>query len=359
MDIRTKLAIILISVSLGSMWLLGFFAYQNSASMLQEISERQLNALAESKAQDLQNVIESWSDRTRLVSSRTQLRLSLDQYNQGNTNTLPQMTRILNDAQSATPSVVAITLYDIAGNRISSAGNIERIIDSGEGIVADTAYIGVLSEGGADWVTFESPLQLEQAVIGKLRVAFTADDLLTVSEDYTGLGEYGETIIAHENNDGEIEVLHDLRHASVDEIDPDSLAGFISDSVDGEQEIYTEGQTSYRNTPAWAATRFLEEVEWGLTVQLDEAEERIPLLELRDSMIDLGLSLSAFAIFGGTLLGFYLARPLHGLAEVVDRIRKGETELRAEVVSEDEIGHLASAINELLDDRESDTSDST
>ena len=85
MDIRTKLAIILISVSLGSMWLLGFFAYQNSASMLQEISERQLNALAESKAQDLQKVIESWSDRTRLVSSRTQLRLSLNQYNQGNT----------------------------------------------------------------------------------------------------------------------------------------------------------------------------------------------------------------------------------------------------------------------------------
>lgn len=359
MDIRTKLAILLISVSLGSMWLLGFFAYQTSASMLQEISERQLNALAESKAQDLQKVIESWSDRTRLVSSRTQLRLSLSQYNQGDTNTLPQMTRILSDAQSATPSVVAITLYDAAGNRISSAGNTERIIDSSEGIVTDVAYVGVLSEGGANWVTFESPLQLEQEVIGKLRVAFTADDLLSVSEDYTGLGDYGETIIAHENSGGDIEVLHDLRHATVDQIDPDSLAGFISASVDGEQEIYTEGQTSYRNMPAWAATRFLEEVEWGLTVQLDEAEERIPLLELRDSMIDLGLSLSAFAIFGGTLLGIYLARPLQGLAEVVDRIREGETELRAEVVSEDEVGHLASAINELLDDRESDKSDST
>ena len=49
MDIRTKLVLALVLVALSSMALLGAFAYQTTAQMLQQISVRQLNALAESR----------------------------------------------------------------------------------------------------------------------------------------------------------------------------------------------------------------------------------------------------------------------------------------------------------------------
>ena len=63
MDIRTKLALALVSVSLLSMLIIDSFAYQTAAEPLQQVSEQQLDALAESKRSDLNKVLEGWRDR--------------------------------------------------------------------------------------------------------------------------------------------------------------------------------------------------------------------------------------------------------------------------------------------------------
>ena len=47
MDIRTKLILALVSVSVASMTVLGVFAYQTSATLFKEVSVRQLEALAQ------------------------------------------------------------------------------------------------------------------------------------------------------------------------------------------------------------------------------------------------------------------------------------------------------------------------
>jgi hypothetical protein len=62
LDIRTKLALALVFASLISMGLIGLFAYQTSAQLLQEVSIRQIDALAESKAMDLTKVHQGWRD---------------------------------------------------------------------------------------------------------------------------------------------------------------------------------------------------------------------------------------------------------------------------------------------------------
>ena len=63
----------------------------------------------------------------------------------------------------------------------------------------------------------------------------------------------------------------------------------------------------------------------------------------------MGLSLSAFAILGGVLLGLYMARPIRQLAELVHRVRHGETHLRAKAEGDDEVAYLARKINEMMD----------
>ena len=57
--------------------ILGTFAYRTSAELIQQISVRQLDALAESKKQDLLKVHESWENQLRLIRSRTQLGINL------------------------------------------------------------------------------------------------------------------------------------------------------------------------------------------------------------------------------------------------------------------------------------------
>ncbi len=71
MDIRTRLSLVLVAVSLVSMALLGTFAYITSADLLQEISLRQLDALAESKKRDLNKVYASWSTSCACCAAMT------------------------------------------------------------------------------------------------------------------------------------------------------------------------------------------------------------------------------------------------------------------------------------------------
>jgi nitrate/nitrite-specific signal transduction histidine kinase len=59
------------------------------------------------------------------------------------------------------------------------------------------------------------------------------------------------------------------------------------------------------------------------------------------------VSLSAFAVVAGTLLGLYVARPIHDLADVARRIGAGELDVRARTGSEDEIGLLATTFNHM------------
>jgi len=102
MDIRTKLSLSLVAVALISMALLGLFAYRTSADLLQEISVRQLDALAESKKRDLIKLYESWQNQLRLIRSRTQLRISLREYlSTGSEDSLARVTRIIEDATAA------------------------------------------------------------------------------------------------------------------------------------------------------------------------------------------------------------------------------------------------------------------
>ena len=347
MDIRTKIVIVLVGISLASMWVLGFFAFQTSAALLKEISGRQLDALAQTKARDVRTVISSWHDRVRLVASRTQLRINLDKHNRSkDPELISQMRRIISDAQTSTPSVIGIALYDQEGRLVAMSGVSESFPAVMEATPASVEY---RNTNARESVQFRAPLALNGVAIGAMAVLLSRDDLRTVTSDYTGLGEQGETIIARWDQ-GRIEVLHPLRHAP-DLQNVEMEGTLLEAALREEEQTFMGAHTDYRGQAVWGATRYLPVVDWGLAVQLNVDEELQRVRSLRESMINLALSLSAFGILGGTALGVYLANPIRKLAGTVQKIRDGDTTLRAEVTTEDEVGELARALNDFMEDR--------
>ncbi len=358
MDIRTKLVFALVAVSLGSMLALGAFSYDATRSQLQRLALRQLDALAESKKEDLERVMVAWQDRVELVTSRTALRQRLREYRATRDPSHAEaIRRILVDAEGAVAALRGISVFTADLRHVASAG-----LDPGRSMGAGVFWHlddplvfqdVTLGEDGELLITFVAPIRLDGELIGAAKVLHSARELVDVTHDYTGLGETGETILARRDLEDGALVLNPLRH------DPDAalrrnIAGAngrdpVLRAVAGEEGVFEEDVVDYRGEPVWAATRHLDGLDWGLVVKVDAAEEFRPVAELRDTMWKLAVSLSAFAIIAGLLLGLYFARPIHELADVARRIGDGELELRAPVKSEDEIGLLAATINRMAE----------
>lgn len=355
MDIRTKLALALVSVSLVSMFILGAFAYQTAADLLEEISIRQLEALAESKKRDLEKVQEGWRDQLRLIKSRTPLAENLQRFlTSGEEESRQAVLRVIEDAGAAVDDVDQIRILDMDGNEIVSYGrivaNYEQVIPAVPGeVVFNDSF--PTSTGGAR-VVYSSLITGDTSSIGIIEIVFDAFAVDTLTDNYTGLGETGEVLIGMREGENEVLILNTLRHAS-DEEDVRALFSEVPEPMkqalspdDSQRPLQA---VDYRGIEVLAATRHMPATGWGLVVKVDVDEENVRAIRLRDAMFDIAMALSAFAIVGGTMLGFYLARPIHDLAVLVERVRHGETDLRADVKGDDEIAYLADSVNELLD----------
>lgn len=360
MDIRTKLVFALVAVALGSMLALGLMSYPQARDLLRDSARRTLEGLVESKAADLENVTHAWRDRVGLLASRTQLRLVLDAYRQTHSEDgRMQIARIIEDAQQSVPTVLRITVFDLDGHAVAQAGAVTPQLPGDLELrrfrePRPITYDGLQVAGeDALEVAFLADLELDGRTIGAMQVTLSAQELIDVTGDHIGLGETGEVMIGYRSPGDSVTIINPLRNAPGGPLARRLPLSAVDDPL--VQAVLGRGSADrlsvdYRGARVWAAMRFLPEVGWGIAVKFDEDEEERPIRELRDYMVTAALSLSAFAILIGTLLGLQFAKPIHRLAEVANRIRSGELSARADATSEDEIGLLARTFNLMADE---------
>jgi PAS domain S-box-containing protein len=342
---------------------LGALAYTTASGLLTTRTERQLSSLAETKKEDLDKVILGWQDRVSLIASRTQLRLILRDYNE--TRSIEQrdrIHRILTDARLSSRAVHSLTVYDVDGRLVSSAApgsdsSLAELEPWRLPATEDTIAFHEISftEEDEPQVSFDASLNLDGQRIGALHVVLNAQELIDVTQNFIGLGETGETMIVLRDSVGMTRVLHPVRHQGGERprpVRPEGPDNPASRAFLGEKGPFTEGLSDYRGEPVWAATRLLPELGWGVVVKFDAAEERESIQEFRRRLTELALPLSAFAILLGTLLGIRLAKPIHKLAGMANRIRLRELDARAGESREDELGLLARTFNQMAEELE-------
>ncbi len=196
------------------------------------------------------------------------------------------------------------------------------------------------------------PVILNGTVSAVAILDYDPSDLVTLFLDTTGLGEFGEALLAKRDENGDALFITSLRHreqASLNLTLPkDDLAAPITQALLGVEDTFTEA-VDYRNVTVLAVTRFISSVDWGIVVKMDVSEAFGSMI----TSINIVMIASIVSAFVTLIAGFVIARsitePIAKLTVAATKISEGELTQRADITSGDEIEVLAKSVNLMAD----------
>jgi len=357
MKIQSKLILVLLSLSLTLVVVTNIIFYSSEKRALSHNILNHLESVASIQQHRIHEITERNAERLRLVASRTQLRLSLEQFlTSADEKHQVKMNKILRDAQASIPDFKHVCVYSPDGvivassdpSRIEEKHLLEEVFVSGrEGNKIDLFYLDADQNLSLRIV---GPLYLKNKFLGVLLIDTNVDNMVTAISDFTGLGQTGETILAaKDQNDDTVFIMptrFDQQAALRLIIPKDDKQIPINLAFSGKNELLTNA-TDYRKVPVLGATRYIEDVDWGIVVKIDKEEAFAPLARMNA----LFFSILAGAVCLIIFLSFYLAksitRPIVRLTAVARNIADDNFEKQAQESNKDEIGVLAAAFNKM------------
>ncbi len=358
MPILQKMLLTVLAIALLPVLLVGGVFYLNSQSMLQRQVFNHLSSTASIQQDRVNNLIKQNNERLESFTSRLQMRISLERYNRLATAADQAfIQQIIAEAQTHAPTFKTISVLNPEGQVIASSRPTTVGKAYGSRSLVTTGLKGqdVTSNPfvGADnmlMIYLVGPLKLNNKLVGVAVIESDASDLLAITKDHAGLGETGETILVQRDSDGNALHLTPLRfdsHATLTRVESknDGSRPAIR-ALAGQEGTWTD-TSDYRNQPVLAATRKIENANWGLIVKIDRAEAEKPLLQLGDLLLVLLFVISVVVIFVSFSLAHRLNEPLLALASAAAKIRAGDLSQRAVISTNDETGQLASTFNDM------------
>lgn len=291
-------------------------------------------------------------DMFRTVASRTQLRQLISEYNLSPQafDKIHSINKILKDAKEGILHFRAISLYDVNGALIC-ASNEERfpyidrsVYASSSDYIIDVSY----SETGQLVMNVYGPVLLEGETIAYMVIEIIPDSMLSLVQDYTGLGKTGETVVASRNKDGDAVFLTPTRHNSNSALNivipKDNLNIPIIHALNKSTSTFTDFP-DYRDEPVIAVSRYIEEVDWGIIVKIDKQEAydhinraflNITFFVVLVVLIVLGLSI---------YFAKRIASPITVLNQAVNKIIQFQQREAVVIKGHDEVAELALNFN--------------
>ncbi|MEW6498531.1 MAG: ATP-binding protein [Cyanobacteriota bacterium] len=248
------------------------------------------------------------------ISSRTQVRNQLEVYNRGEM-TREELVRIsqpiLTDALNQSQEVVGISRFDSTGKLVVQVGlaipeEFWLIPKKDNNAVIGSAPITL---AGKSYLVVGSPIINNQRMrVGTDIVLFNLSRLQQIMEDYTGLGETGETILGTISKE-QVQLFFPLRGAQNDVIAPLPKTSAIGSAL--EKAVHQHAgilSSPSRQYPMVIAYSPITNNNWGILITINPQELYAPV---RHQIFLTGSVIVILILFGirGMLL---LLRPLTG-----------------------------------------------
>lgn len=359
MKITTKLLLAFLLISLVPLTAISVLSYSYAEEALTQEVLHHLESVGAIQQSRVESIVDQNLERLVLVSSRTQLRLSLESFlSDPKSEYQDTMNRILLDARSSIGSFEDISVLTLDGKtvastdmaRIGTEHSDEEFFTRGQ--KENSADIFFLDENENLRVYLSGPLYLDNTLLGVVVIESDVDNVISLVSDYSGLGETGETVLAKRDVHGDALFIAPLRfdpHAALNRtVSKDDLGSPITQALLKKEQLFVDA-VDYDGHSVLAATRYVEKTDWGLVVSIDRTEAFAPIIQLRDLLALIVFVSSIVVTFTSLYIARSITRPIINLTQVASKISEGDLSRRAEVTSTNEIGILARALNQMAE----------
>lgn len=354
MSLRNQIIVIFLSIIAVAIGVASLFHYRTAREAKLEEVYAHMESISEAKKLRMQGIVRKRQEQMIMLQIREQLRENLSRYLQTREKeTLLALTSTLEITRDRLPSFKEIHLVSVQGRvEVSSSPQYVGADFSGRESFQH-ALVGELclheffyDEHNTLSIHLSGLLAHQGENIGVIIVQTSAEDVLSIINDYTGLGETGETTLARKFAD-QILYLTPTRFFSVPGdslILPDNPERAMSLALAGVERLQPEA-LDYRGEQVVASLRFLPEVGWGLTTKVDRKEVLAPINVILHRTLVLALLLIVAVGVAAHYFARRLLRPIVLLGEASREIANGHLERRINYRSKNEVGQLASSFN--------------
>ena len=361
MKIKSKILFVLLSITIPSITFIGIVSYTIASDEITTQILEELDAISSIQKQRILESIDRNYERLHIISSNSLLQNYVnDFYQSKNQINKQQITQILIDSRNSIDDIQEVHILDENGIILFSSEPVyvnQNYLSSP--MYQDAHYektIGVTLEEYEGYVLYVSgPLRLENKFLGILAIEVTTDVLNSISTDYTGLGDTGETIIASKNIDGDAQFITSLRFpdSSHDLIVPrDNLHDPTTHALLQHQTIFSDSE-DYRGEKVLASTRYIEPTGWGLITKIDSSEALSSIMTMQFlTFFGIGI-VATVSIIVSVIISNSMASPIRKLSKVASEISEGNLSTKVSVSGSDEISQLAKDIYKMEQSLES------
>ena len=371
-----KLAVVFLLVGLLPVFIAGTITLVHAERSLRQQVTRHLQVVADAKARRIEDYILEKKGDAQLLSSRPILadelaRLSAAFHGAGVGSAdyaaavafaRTDLNRYL-DARGYENMMLIDASGDVVLSLRSARENLANLADgSGRGGALPKAFDAVrtllttvITEyepdpvDGDERAYIAAPVFKQGVFIGIVALQVDNRAVFEIIQDYTALGETGDTLVGMRDGDGVLftaPTRHDpaaafRRHIAFG----DRLGTPLQKAVQGNNGV---GQIlDYRGRKVLAVWRYLPSFRWGLEVKIDLDEAFAPVRALRNLALAVVVGVVVLVALLAPLVSRYIAAPIRSLAGTTRAFSAGDLGRRADAGSTDEVGDLAAAFNQM------------
>lgn len=345
-----RLVVSFLFLTLTSVGIAAWLGYLQASNALTESFFDRLEAVAEFKIDELDRWLEEQRREVTFVAWSPELRDQIERLlTHSDQEAYFEITDYLNTLTVSKPSLQDMFILAADDGRVLVSTNPSQqnklklqapyFINGQTKTFIQTIYRS--PETNQPTMTISTPIIKGTQTLGVLVTHLNLNRLTTIILDSESLGDSAEAYLVTKNRQF-VTPPPEIPEPTNDESLHSSGIDAALQGIDGRQAYL-----NYNQVPVIGVYRWLPEYEAAFIIEMAQQEADIPARDLAVSIIVVGLALTGFLAVAIFLLAQQVVGPISTVTNAARRMAAGDLEQIVPVLTEDEIGILAQAFNDM------------